>query len=98
MTVRRPTRLPKQWPHHIKSGVLHAISLASVVLSYARGRADGHHRLQVQLEQATAEIALLRCWLVPDSASEPRRFGGWCSSAASRRTWILKFRSSDDAG
>ena len=39
MSARRPIRLPKQWPAHVKSGVLHAISLASVVLSYARGRA-----------------------------------------------------------
>ena len=53
-------RLPKQWSQHIKPGVLHAISLASVAFSYARGRATGRHRLRAQLEQATAEIALLR--------------------------------------
>ncbi len=41
MPVRRPIRLPKQWPEHVKSGILHAISLASVVLSFARGRAMG---------------------------------------------------------
>ena len=60
MASRPLIRLPRQWPEHIKSGVLHAISLASVVLSYARGRADGRGRLRVQLEQATTEIALLR--------------------------------------
>ena len=60
MIVSRPTRLPKQWPEFIKSGVLHAISLATVVLSHARRRADAHGRLQVQLEQATTEIVLLR--------------------------------------
>jgi len=53
-------RLPKQWSAHVKSGVLHAISLASVVLSYARGRAVGRPRLRAQLEEATAEISLLR--------------------------------------
>ena len=31
MAARRPIRLPAQWPAHVKSGVLHAISLASVV-------------------------------------------------------------------
>jgi transposase InsO family protein len=53
-------RLPKQWPAHVKSGVLHAISLASVVLSHARGRAAGRRRLRAQLEEATTEISLLR--------------------------------------
>jgi hypothetical protein len=52
--------LPKQWPAHVKSGVLYAISLASVVLSFARGRATGRRRLRAQLEQATTEISLLR--------------------------------------
>ena len=60
MPARRPIRLPKQWPEHIKSGILHAISLASVVLSFARGRAAGRRRLQAELEQANTEIALLR--------------------------------------
>ncbi len=60
MVVRRPILLPKQWPAHVKSGVLHAISLASVVLSFARGRAAGRRRLQAELEQAKAEISLLR--------------------------------------
>ncbi len=35
-----PIRLPRQWPEHVKAGILHAISLAGVVLSYARGRAN----------------------------------------------------------
>ena len=60
MATRRPIRLPRQWPEHVKSGILHAISLASVVLSFARGRAAGRRRLRVELEQANAEIALLR--------------------------------------
>ncbi len=57
MANRRPIRLLRQRPEHVKSGILHAISLASVVLSYARGRATGRRRLCTQLEQATAEIA-----------------------------------------
>ncbi len=60
MVVRRPIRLPKQWPAHVKSGVLQAISLASVVLSFARSRATGRRRLQAELEEANTEIALLR--------------------------------------
>jgi len=56
----RLVRLPKQWSRHVKSGILHAVSLASVALSYARGRATGERRLRAQLEQATTEIALLR--------------------------------------
>jgi transposase InsO family protein len=53
-------RLPQQWSQHIKSGVLHAVSLAGVAISYARGRATGRRRLRAQLEQATTEISLLR--------------------------------------
>jgi putative transposase len=60
MAGHRPIRLPKQWSKHVKAGVLHAISLASVALSYARGRATGRRRIRAQLEQATSEIALLR--------------------------------------
>ena len=60
MGKRAPIRLPRQWPKHVRSGVLHAISLASVVLTYARGHATGRRRLITQLEQAEAEIALLR--------------------------------------
>jgi len=60
MANRPPIRLPRQWPECIKSGILHAISLASVALSFARGRAADRRRLQVELEQANTEIALLR--------------------------------------
>jgi hypothetical protein len=53
-------RLPKQWSKHVKSGVLHAISLASFAISYARGRTTGRRRLRARLERATTEISLLR--------------------------------------
>ena len=60
MAGHRPIRLPKQWSKHVRAGVLHAVSLASVTLAYARGRATGLRRLCAQLEQAIGEIALLR--------------------------------------
>ena len=60
MATPRPIRLPRQWPEYVKSGILHAISLASVVLTFARGRAIGRRRLRVELEQAQSEIALLQ--------------------------------------
>ena len=37
MAVRPPMRLPRQWSRHVQSGILHAISLASVVVSFALG-------------------------------------------------------------
>jgi hypothetical protein len=71
-------RLPKQWPAHVKSGILHAISLASVTLLYARGRATGRRRLRVQLEEANTEISLLRGELnIKD--------GRWARSRSRRR-------------
>ena len=60
MAKRPSIRLPQQWPKHIKSGVLHAISLASVVLAYARANAAGRRRLAAKHKQAETEIALLR--------------------------------------
>ena len=60
MDNRASIRLPRQWPKHVKAGILHAISLASVVVSYARGQATGRRRLLARLEQAETEIALLR--------------------------------------
>jgi hypothetical protein len=60
MASRPRIRLPRQWSRHVKSGILHAISLASVALSYARGRATGRRPLRVRLEEATTEISLLR--------------------------------------
>jgi len=57
---RQPVRLPKQRSRHVKSGILHAVALASVALSYARGRATGERRLRAELDQANSEIALLR--------------------------------------
>ena len=45
MAHRKPIRLPRQWTQHVKSGILHAISLASVVLTFARSRTISRGRL-----------------------------------------------------
>ncbi len=60
MASRRQIRLPRQWPEHVKSGILHAISMASVAFTIARSRATSRRRLQAELEQAKGELALLR--------------------------------------
>ena len=56
--------LPKGWPCHVKSAVLHAISLAHYAMVHARGRAAGRLcssvRLSVQNERLIEECALLR--------------------------------------
>ena len=44
MANRPPIRLPRQWPECIKSGIIHAISLAGAVVSFARGRVSGRRR------------------------------------------------------
>ncbi len=78
MSARRPIRLPKQWPEHIKSGILHAISLASVALTIARSRATSRRRLQAEVEQTNAEIALLREELyIKDGRWERSRSRRW---------------------
>ena len=56
--------LPRGWTQHVKSALLHAVSLASTALTLARSRAATSHlerrRLQGELDRATTEIALLR--------------------------------------
>ena len=67
MTTRssqQAPRLPKGCTKHIKSALLHAISLATMALTVARSRAATsrarRHRLQAQLDRAHTEIALLK--------------------------------------
>ena len=56
--------LPRNWHSHVKSAVLHTISLAHFALTHARGMATGHTRrrvrLAVQNERLREECALLR--------------------------------------
>ena len=78
MAARPPVRLPRQWPRHVKSDILPAISLAGVVVAVARGRAVGRKRLHAQLDQATAEIELLREELLIKD-------GRWARSRSKRR-------------
>jgi hypothetical protein len=56
--------LPRNWHRHVKSAVLHTISLAHFSLVQARGMAAGHIcrrvRLAAKNERLLAECALLR--------------------------------------
>jgi len=77
-----PIRLPDQWPNHVKSGILHAISLASAAMAAAHGWAAGRQSLASQLEQARQEITLLREELdIKD--------GRWARSRTRRRPHYL---------
>jgi predicted RNA polymerase sigma factor len=59
MTSDRSIPLPRGWSKHVKSGLLHAISLAVMALTIARSRAP-RYRLQGELDRANGEIALLK--------------------------------------
>lgn len=56
--------LPRGWTKHVRSAFLHAVGLASMALTVARGRAVGTRsrtqRFAADLERAEEEIALLR--------------------------------------
>ena len=56
--------LPRAWPSRVKSGVLHAISLAQFTLAYTRDWAvnssNSRIRLKAELDHACQEITLLR--------------------------------------
>lgn len=59
MPSRHAVALPRSWPEHVKSGLLHAISLAAMALTVARSR-HTPSRLQTELDRADNEIAVLR--------------------------------------
>ncbi len=56
--------LPKAWSNHIKSGILHVISLARIALVAASGRTaqsrKAHIRLRAELAEARREISQLK--------------------------------------
>ena len=56
--------LPKQWPSRVRSGVLHAISLAHFSLTYTRRWAANSWNARIRLKQENdrlqQELALLR--------------------------------------
>jgi len=59
MPSQRAVPLPSGWVHHVKSGLLHAISLAAMALTIARSRRP-HSQLETELDRANGEIALLK--------------------------------------
>ena len=56
--------LPKHWTKHVRSAVLHVISLAQYAAVYSRSWAvdsmNGRVRLRAELDRAHQEIALIR--------------------------------------
>ena len=55
--------LPRSWREHVRSGVLHAISLASTALTVSWSRASARssrHRLQAEIDRLRAEIKHLQ--------------------------------------
>ena len=66
MGTQKPPKLPlpKRWRRHVRSAMLHVISLAQFATVYTRGWAansvNSRIRLKAELERANQEIALLR--------------------------------------
>jgi transposase InsO family protein len=60
----RPAPLPRGWPKHVESALLHAIAIARTAVVSARARAACSRRrqlrLEAELERVHNEIALLR--------------------------------------
>jgi putative transposase len=52
--------LPEDWPGHVRSGILHVISLAQLALTAARARARKRARLRAKVEQLAEEISRLK--------------------------------------
>ncbi len=66
MPTQKPPRipLPKGWPSHVKSGILHIISLAHFAITRVRGWAaksvSARVRIAAEKDRLHQEIALLR--------------------------------------
>ena len=62
MTNAQTIPLPKGWPRVVRSGVLHAIALASTALNVAWGKAASsrspRYRQRAEVDRLRAEIAL----------------------------------------
>src|SRR3990172_9116770 len=56
--------LPKGWPRHVRSAVIHVVSMARVCLTMARAHAENHFdariRLRTEVDGLRHEIALLK--------------------------------------
>ncbi len=56
--------LPRGWTRHVKSAVLHAISLASTAMTLARGQLSRSRstpqRLAAEFDRVKTEVALLK--------------------------------------
>ena len=92
MASRHSAPLPMGWPNHIKSGLLHAISLAAIALTIARSRGIGC-RLQAELDRANSEIALLKEELeIKDGRSSKLlgRSGRSLHAQGQSRNWALR--------
>ena len=63
-TLPAGSTLPKNWPSRVRSAIVHAVSMANVALTVARGRAEHHFdarvRLRVENVRLEQEVALLR--------------------------------------
>ena len=61
--VPPPLTLPRGWPQRVRSGVLHAVSLAATALTVAWGRAAASNSLRrrqaAETDRLRAEIMLL---------------------------------------
>jgi hypothetical protein len=94
MATPWPIRLPRQWKKHVRCGVLHAISLASTVLTVTHCAATGRRRLQSELERARTEVALLREELcIKDGRWERSRFRRRPHYTPIQRMRILQLRA-----
>jgi len=62
--TRVGTLLHKGWPRHVRSAVVHAISMSNVVFTVTRGHAENHFnarvRIQAQNDRLRREVSLLR--------------------------------------
>ena len=77
--------LPKQWPNRVRSGVLHAISLAHFSLTFTRSWAANSWNARIRLKQENdrfrEELALLREEMRIKDDRTIRRSSDWLFSS-----------------
>ena len=89
----REPRLPKGWSRHVRSAVVHAVSMATVAFGVTRSRAENHFSARVRIKDARMErVPAQRRPHYPSierlAILELRAARGWSQAQTARRLLV----------
>ena len=87
--------LPRGWPQHARSAMLHVISLAQFALAYTRGWAVNSQVARVRLKAENDRLRQQAAWLTEEIRIKDARMS---LTAAQRRPHYAPHRAHVDSG